>query len=114
MTAENQNFSVYPGDTHRLAVTVKNSSSSLPLQVTGAEFTWELFREPYHISAMIKTSEAGEITITNATDGTVEVLLKATDTQKLVFGRAYKHSLRMRDSDGEVSTVLTGKCIIKN
>lgn len=115
MPAENQNFTIYAGDTHTLAIPVKDQDNGLqPLNLAGAELSWHLYREPHHIEILSKTTEAGYIKIISASEGRVEIEIMPADTESLKAGGDYTHALKVRDSLGRRSTVTTGKMTVKN
>lgn len=114
MSIENQNFEVYPGDTHNLKVTISNQDNDMkPLPLAGAEFTWKLFKEPYSVEVLSKTSEDDQIQIVSSSEGIVKVLITPADTTPLKYGTIYTHKLVVRDSAGQSVTVMTGNCTIK-
>jgi len=114
MTAENQHFEVFPGDSHKLVISIANYEDKLkPLNIAGASFTWILSKSPYNTAVLTKTSEDG-IKIIDPNLGVIEVSLLPTDTAKLKRGMPYSHQLKLKDSLEKGSTVTTGRCDVKN
>lgn len=94
MTATNQNFYMYAGDTKNLNISVTNDDGS-PLDLTGCTITWVLKKNN---SELVKTT----------TNGVIE--LEPSDTSDL-YG-IYPHECELTDQTGNVSTIFIGKVTI--
>jgi len=109
-----QDFSMHSGDNRSLSVTITDQSQAV-LDVSGAAITWALSRavtdkvEPKGVAIVSKTVGSG-ITITDGSNGLVEVTIAEADTASLAG--TYYHEMQMVLS-GNTSTIMYGTVIIK-
>lgn len=114
MTIENQHISMYKGDSRRLVVSIVDfDSGSIPLNLQGCTVSWVLQQMPQGKELLQKSQDDGSIEIADASKGIVHVRLYGADTDTLKPGQLYKHMLRVRTSEGIVSTVTTGDFRVK-
>lgn len=104
VTAKNQNFEMYAGDTKNIEVTIAG------VNLTGASVKWALKRTVYEADAVISKDTTGGISITNASGGVFVIALAPGDTTSL--SGDYYHEAEITDSASNVSTVFTGKATI--
>jgi hypothetical protein len=107
MTARNQNFEMFCGDTREIVVTVRDASGSA-IDLTGATVLWTLSRSDRCDAEVSKSSPSEGIVLTSAASGQFTITLDADDTEDLDPGDYY-HEAEVTDSSGRVSTVLTGR-----
>lgn len=106
MTAKNQNFEMFCGDTHELPVTVRDSSGALK-DITGAAVAWALAKSVKCDPEFTKATGSG-IALTDPSNGLFTVTLNPADTLNLCPGDYY-HEAEVTDSSGRVVTVMTGR-----
>ncbi|MFQ8550182.1 hypothetical protein [Acinetobacter baumannii] len=103
MTAENQNFEMYQGDTKNIRFLIEDES----LDLTGTTVKWVM--TPFRKSeALLTKSTTDGISVV---EGKVIVKLNASDSVGLLG--MYEHEVEITDQLGNVSTVLRGKITIK-
>lgn len=98
MTAKNQNFEMYAGDTKTVTVTVSG------VDLTGASVKWAAKKSIYNVEPDIYKETADGLMIA-ASDSFV-IALAPEDTAALVG--SYYHEAEVTDAAGNVSTVMTG------
>jgi hypothetical protein len=96
VTAINQNFSMYAGDTKNLVIT-------MPEDLTGCTVKWGLRQRQYSTENFISKTTSDGISI-NGTEITIK--LAPADTQALAG--TYFHECEVTDQLGNVSTIFTG------
>lgn len=101
MTAENQNFTMYAGDSKRLRIAVMTPEGD-PVDLTGSTMKWAVKEGA---STILLKNGAG-VTITDAANGVFTVDLAPIDTR--TFSGTYNHIGEMTNSSGQISTILTG------
>lgn len=112
MTAPNQDFEMWAGDSKKLLITVYEPDGST-MDLTGATVVWALQGQDDEAPLVTKsTTEVGEIIMTGAANGIVEVRLVPADTETLGGSsfhevKRYFHELEITAS-GTVSTVTAG------
>lgn len=107
MTAENQSFEIYSGDTKNIIIPVTDVYGE-PLSLEGVTATWVLKSSAYVVEVAITKTIGNGIDI----DGSeVTISLNPSDTEG--FSGLYYHELEIVDVAGNVSTVTTGNVIIK-
>ena len=110
MTAEDQNFIMYPGDNKIIRVTVDDGvlPTAAVVDLSGVtEATWVLARRPGKPALVTKKLSLAEIAIPTPANGIIEVTLVPDDTKSLSPGNYY-HELDVIDT-GIRSTVTSGK-----
>lgn len=110
MTERGQNMELAEGDDKTIVVTVSEEDGTSK-DLTDASVEYELSRYRGG-SATISEDTSTGVSITNATGGEVEVSLDSSDTSSLNDDRVYYHKLVVTDSNGVISTVLTGEVYI--
>lgn len=107
MTAENQSFEMYSGDTKNIIIPVTDGDGE-PLSLEGVTATWVLKSNAYVNEVAITKTIGDGIDI----DGSeVTIRLDPSDTEGL--RGLYYHKLNIIDAVGDVSTVTTGNVNIK-
>jgi hypothetical protein len=111
MTAANQNFTIFRGNSHTLTIDI-DTADGLPFTSTdGLELEYLVSRVPADDTAAVirKTLGAG----ITAVDGGVIIDLAPDDTKDLPLG-PYDHRLRVRDvAQNDVATAMTGTIVIR-
>ncbi len=98
MTKEAQDFEIRQGEDATLEYFVTDSSTALPLNMTGFSFIWELNAAPEDDVHTKRLTEADAALTLNNGDGTndmVRVALVGADTRALQAG-IYHHELRIQ------------------
>lgn len=114
MTVENQNFTVYAGDTKFIKVDIKDGDTGLNITtLSGLYFRWVMWN-PYAGTfdniLIEKTTSSG---IEKVMDSYVLIHLNPEDTEEILPANYYKHELEMTDLDGNVATISTGYITVK-
>lgn len=103
---EDQDATFVQGDTQIFVVSVVDGDG-VAVDLTNAAIEYRIGNGD---TTLTKTP-ADDITVTDAVGGAFEVLLTATETADLE--RGYRHAVEITDSNGDVSTVLTGSVLVK-
>jgi hypothetical protein len=126
-----QDIAVFSGNDYVLALTILDAGTGLPLDLTGTqEMIWALGRRcavtprpapsrcgdedctRYTLSASVtKKLTEGDIVITDAAGGSVEITVDAADLEPLC-GTFY-HEVKHTSAAGKSSTVLYGQALVK-
>lgn len=107
MTATNQNFSMYTGDSKTIQVNVTDANNNV-IDLTGATVKWVLQQFPTSTTYQIEKDVVnGGIALINASGGIFQINLSANDTKTLQQG-TYFHQAKVIDILGNASTVFTG------
>jgi hypothetical protein len=93
-------FKVYKGDTFVFSMQLKTGANNFP--VTGYTFSGQVKEK-----GKSTTIASFNFTITNASTGTVQVTLSATESAKLTGGKLYEYDIQMSNS-GVISTLFKG------
>lgn len=109
LATENQNFSMYSGETKSLPFTATNTEDGSPINLSGATIKWALKRALNTANAVYKDTTSG-ITVTDAANGVFTISLIPGDTQSLTGN--YIHAAEVTDSSGNVSVVTVGTATI--
>ena len=110
MTTENQNFTMWSGDSKVLTVTVTDSDGAA-VNLTGATINYVLKKQlGGGMNTITKATGGSGIVITDAAAGTCEITLDATDTASLLG--SFYHECQVTDSYGNVSTIFIGTVTI--
>jgi len=111
MTTENQDFTMWSGDSKVLEVTLTDVDDDA-VNLTGASISYILQKSSQGGEAIISKSVDDGISITSpATGGLFEITIDATDTDDLAG--EYYHECQVTDSSSNVSTVFVGTVTIK-
>ena len=102
--------SMYSGDSVSIAVTVTDSVTGAAVNLTGAAMSWALATAPGATPLLTKTSGAGEITVSGASNNVATVALAPADTAELTG--VYHHELQIVDGGGNKYTVYQGELYI--
>jgi hypothetical protein len=102
MTATNQNFTMFAGDTKNIIVTIDNATDLL-----GATFKWGVRKKEYSTTNDLLKESPEIVTDKN----TITIKLKPPDTANLLG--SYYHECEVTDQQKNVSTVFTGLMTIK-
>lgn len=106
MTAVNQNFTMFAGDTKELIISVTTPDGKT-VNLTGATLKWALKAGGgAPVNALLKQSPSGGIVISDALGGVFRVTLNPVDTRNLTG--SFAHIGELTDSGGNLSTILTG------
>lgn len=106
-----QTIEVFSGNDVELSVTVTDSDSDGPLDLSGAqELIWALAKSA-QATALIEKTLVDGITITSALDGRLTIQLDAADLEPL--RGTYYHELRLTNSLGKKSTLMYGEATIQ-
>lgn len=100
MTALNQNFSMYSGDTKVLIIPVTKPDNS-GVDLSGASVKWVAQGEDGTTNVISKQTP---VIITNGNE--IQIKLLPIDTRDLVG--MYYHECEITDQSGNVSTIFTG------
>jgi hypothetical protein len=101
MTTENQNFSMYQGETKNIIVTISNDDV-INLDLTGSTVKWALVKS-INFDSNVILKESPEILISG---NKITIPLKPFDTENLL-GKFY-HACELTDVQGNVSVLFTG------
>jgi hypothetical protein len=108
MTAMNQNFTMFSGDSLTIVIPVKKGDGTL-LSLGGCTIKWALKEKDISpVPILLKTTESGISTAT----GEVSIKLDPADTSELA-GTFY-HECEITDPLGNVSTVSAGYAAIQH
>lgn len=102
MTAENQSFEMYSGDTKNIIITMQDN-------LDGATVVWVLKKSVYDEKDVVRKTTGQGI---NVDRNTVTIRLEPDDTEGL--SGLYYHETEVTDAFGNVSTVTTGNVNIKS
>ncbi len=105
-----QNFEIYSGDTKTLKFTVKDQDDVIK-DISAASVKWSAARKRTGTAQIQKTSDAGQITITDGPNGLLEVALVVGDTKDRQGD--YYHELEITDVAGRISTASYGTMRIR-
>lgn len=106
MTALNQNFSMYAGDSKKVIITVTDDNNNA-LDLFGASVKWALKRSSRTDEREIYKEINKGIKIDNPTNGELTIDLLPSDTALLTPG-TYYHECEVTDANGNVSTITVG------
>ncbi|MEH7093925.1 hypothetical protein [Neobacillus vireti] len=96
MTAVNQNFTMYQGDSKNLIVAVEGVTDLI-----GVTLKWGLRKREYDTTNLVL--KENEITVSGTE---IRIPLKPPDTETLLG--TYYHECELTDQQGNVSTLFTG------
>lgn len=108
MTAENQNFEMYQGETKHLYIKVVDGDGNLINLTSGVVVKWGVKKAHYADRFLISKETGGGIEIRN---GVAIVMIEPDDTEGLIG--EYQHEARLIDEFENVSTILTGVVVVK-
>ena len=99
----------YRGDSRPRTITVRDSETGLPIDITGATF---LMTVDPTIDPLVITANLFQLTgtITNADRGQVEFAPTSTDTDQAPA--TYYYDIQMTDAEGYLSTIAVDEFII--
>lgn len=109
MTTENQDFTMWSGDSKVLEVAVTDVDDEAVV-LTGATINYVLQKSSRGGQAIISKSTTDGISITNALAGKFEITIDASDTADLAGD--YYHECQVTDSSSNVSTIFVGTVTI--
>lgn len=101
MTAINQDFSMYQGDTKNLVVSVTKDDGS-ELDLTGCTVKWAILKSTTNSEKLVLI-ETPRIRTDN---NTITIPISSTDTLNLL-GKYY-HECKLIDTQGNASTIFVG------
>jgi len=107
MTAVNQNFEMWIGEDKTLSCTVTVGEGGPRSDITSATITWAIARDAKSSAEVTLTTTAGDITITDGSNGEFEIAIEPTDTNGLEEGEYY-HECQVEYSTGDKNIVFTG------
>lgn len=106
MTATNQNFTMYSGNSKNIVANLTGDS----LNMSGASFTWVAKENDVSdVTLLTKTNTNGGITLPGGNQ--IKIALTPSDTQTLEG--SYYHECNMVDVNGNPSTLFVGTMTIK-
>jgi len=108
MPFHNQNFKMAAGESIFLLVQVFEDDE--PLNLAGSTISWAMQRSRFTEEPFLLKSTGAGIAIQNDTEFVVHI--EPADTDALKGDRKFYHEARVTDSEGNVSTVLTGQARI--
>lgn len=114
MAKEKQDITFWKGDSGIIIITAVDESD-VPLDLDGATARWWVGKAVGSTGddVVVKKSTGDGIVLDVATDGTtLTVTLDPEDTEGLTPGGFY-HECEVVDVDGNVSTITTGKFLLK-
>lgn len=107
MTPGKLALTMYQGATFKRVIRLADSTPE-PIDLTGATVRMHVRATISDTATLIELTEAnGRATVTDAENGEVTLLISATDTAALSFGKAV-YDLEIEYSDGTVDRVLAG------
>lgn len=111
MADANQNITLFAGTTLTVEITITDTDTGLPLNLTGFTIEWgasRLSSTPSSTNTPLieKCTSDGTIIITDAANGIFEFTLNPADTVNL-YG-LYTHQVRITDVGGAVTITTTG------
>jgi hypothetical protein len=104
MTYTGQNLEVYQGKDRIIEVTVYDGYGA-PLNITGSDFTWVVYRPTPGNIVLTKTTTSG-INLTVPASGLMEITLAPQDTINLLG--QYNHEGEITTPTGAQDTIFTG------
>ena len=113
MASENQDFTMFAGDTKILSLSVLNEDGGT-VNLTGlnsAQFVIKKY--PSSTTASVTKTLGSGITNDNPTLGILQITVNASDTASMSAGEYY-HETRIKDSGNKIGTITTGKITIKS
>ena len=113
MASENQDFTMFAGDTKVIALSVLDGDGTV-VNLTGlnsAQFVIKKYASSTTAS-VTKTLGSG-ITNSTPTQGVLQITISASDTASMDEGEYY-HETRIKDSGNKIGTITTGKVTIKS
>jgi hypothetical protein len=110
--AEESPFELFSGNDATLKVTVVDKdNNNLPVNLSGVlSILWKLALLPSSKTFKIEKSLSSGITVTDAANGKVEVVLTAAETEPLKG--AYYHEMRVTTSGSKKVTVMYGEVLV--
>jgi hypothetical protein len=110
VTARNQDFKLYQGDSLTLEVALTNADGTDYNPLEAQAMTWILTREPSEFASagIVKTLPDGGI---STISGGIAITISASDTQGLALG-PWLHQLRASDA-ADVAVMMEGTAIIR-
>lgn len=111
MTAENQNVTMYRGETKDVLITVYDDVGNYA-NLAGATIQWDLVNRNTGEILVTKTTASG-ISITDPANGGMSVSLLPIDTSSLEPANWYYHMVTVLDNTGYISVSTTGNFQIK-
>jgi hypothetical protein len=105
MTAVNQNFELYSGNSRTLEIEITGQDGSI-LNITDITAKWAMKRNPYLTENDVLKTTSNGILITDPVNGKLQIKLLPEDTEEM-FGE-FHHELEITDVPGNVSTVMVG------
>ncbi len=109
MTAVNQNFTMYAGDSKEINVTITEAGNIVNLN--GVTATWDMKRNRGESTNILSKSINNGISINSPSSGVVIIKLIPGDTENL--RGSFHHKLEITDTLSNNSTVLVGEIIIE-
>lgn len=109
MTAVNQNFKCYAGNSHVIHVALTQADGSPFDPTIGATLRWRMTQFPWDDTKSVVQKEWGN-GIASASDGGINITMSSTDMD--LKPGLYYHELKVWDGD-DVNTALVGYIVIK-
>jgi hypothetical protein len=113
MTIEDQNFTMYAGDTKNLYISISDEDNGGQMDLTGTTIVWVLYDPNLDTILLTKTTASGISIPAPETDGICIVSLLPVDTELLRPANWYIHETEVTDAIGNVVTVTKGFVNIK-
>ena len=104
MTAKNQNFEMFAGDTKNIDVTVAG------VNLAGSTVKWAMKKTIYSAAPDVAKDTVDGITVTDPNGGRFTISLLPSETRSL--SGTYYHEAEITDANGNVSTIFTGTITI--
>ncbi len=109
MTAKNQDFEIYQGDSKNLEFETRDEDGQI-LDITSATINWSLARveNDGSFSVLVTLTVGDGVVLTDAAAGIFTVSMLPAHTQSLDIDDLYRHEAEITDTSGNVSTVSNG------
>lgn len=106
--AQTYNIVIYQGDDFELVFRLRDKGTGLPTNITGC-----VPKSDLKIAPTDNTPKASfTATLKNPTDGTVSLVLTATQTAALAAGVNLVYDAQLKWPDNKIKTYLTGTVVI--
>lgn len=117
--ALNQNIDMIRGDDEAWDITLTDSGTGLPIDLTimtGIKI-WFTVKAQFTDTTYLlqKTSDlGGGITVVNPTGGIVRVAIASEDTKKFITPVTFKYDIQFRSTIGKITTLVIGNLTINS
>jgi len=109
MTAKDQSFEMFQGDTVKIFVTIYDDDNNVK-DISGGTINWVMYKRTTSNIVLTKTTTSG-IVVLDAANGSIRIDLSPDDTKNLLG--YYNHEGEFTDSSGNISTFMIGVVTIQ-